>query len=370
METSGLDRWPPSFLREGYRTRLIDLLGPHSDDAALAEAIAASLYSRLAKGEKAGVPPQTALLAEPSLRDCVSLAGDGLYTQGVMADVFSAYRKHLFICDLDPKTKARYWEVVNSYRKWLINRRPDATTAQEYLAYLRSKGYRPRSVLLYYHALRLFLSFRGIQFKVKLRKPRELPPYHSHEEIEALIAQAEIGLYHQKQWHKDRNKALILTFCYTGVRKQELLNLRVSDIDFERRLLFVRQGKGRKDRMIPLAERLMVPLRGQCAGKSSREIVFDGLNQRSVYRIITKLAAACALEGIHPHTLRHYFATRLVELGVSIRVIQELLGHADLSTTAVYLDISPMHLKSAIEALDADTISSPALRQTENRLPE
>ena len=286
------------------------------------------------------------------MRDCLPLAENGLYNLQQMTDVFSAYRKHLDICDLDPKTKARYWEVVNSFRKWLCNRRPDTTTAQEYLAYLRSRGYRPRSVLLYYHALRLFLSFRGIQLDLKLRKPRELPPYHSQEEIEALIDQTGIGLYHQKQWHKERNKALILTFCYTGLRKQELLNLRVSDIDFERRLLFVRQGKGRKDRMIPLAERLIAPLHAQCAGKSLRDIVFDGLNQRSVYRIVIKLAKACGLEGIHPHTLRHYFATRLVELGVNLRVIQELLGHADLSTTAIYLDLSPQHLKSAIDVLD------------------
>lgn len=131
-------------------------------------------------------------------------------------------------------------------------------------------------MLLYYHALRLFLSFRGILFKVKLRKPRELPPYHSQAEIEALIAQADTGLYHQKQWYKESNKALILTFCYTGIRKQELLNLRVSDINFERRLLFVKQGKGRKDRMIPLAERIMAPLQSQCDGKTTSEFVYAG----------------------------------------------------------------------------------------------
>ncbi len=336
----------------GHRTRLIDLLDPQSNDAALAEAIAASLYARLTDGKKKGLSSLKSLFAESSLRECLPLAESSLYNLQQMTDVFSAYRKHLDICDLDPKTKARYLEIVNSFRKWLGKRRPDATTAQEYLAYLRSQGYRPRSILLYYHALRLFLGFRGIQLNLKLRKPRELPPYHSHEEIEALIAQAEIGLYHQKPWHKERNKAMILTFCYTGVRKQELLNLRVSDIDFERRLLLVRQGKGRKDRMIPLSERLIAPLRSQCAGKNARDTVYVGLNPRSVYRVITRLARACGLQGIHPHTLRHYFATRLVELGVNIRVIQELLGHADLSTTAIYLDISPMHLKSAIDALD------------------
>jgi integrase/recombinase XerD len=347
------------------------LLGPDSQNAALAEAIAAFLQSRLAEGEKGKILSSSALFADPSLRECLSLAEDRLYTKLEMSDVFSAYKKHLSILDIDLKTKQRYWEVTDSYRKWLNDRQPDATTAQEFLAYLREKGYRPRSVLLYYHALRLFLGFRGIQFKLKLRKPRELPPYHTQEEIEALIAQAEIGLHGQKPWHKKRNKAMILTFCYTGVRKQELLNLKVSDIDFERRLLCVKQGKGRKDRMIPLAERLMVPLRSQCAGKSAQDIVYIGLNPRSVYRVITRLARACGLQGIHPHTLRHYFATRLVELGVNIRVIQELLGHADLSTTAIYLDVSPKHLQGAIDALNNNApISFPYPSQMGNHLIE
>lgn len=319
-------------------------------------------------GEKAEILSPSTLFADPSLRECIPPAGSNPYNLQQMTDVFSAYRKHLDLCDLAPKTKARYWEVVNSYHKWLGKRRPDATTAQEYIAYLRSKGYRPRSVLLYYHALRLFLSFRGIQFNLKLRKPKELPPYHSQAEIEALITQAGIGLYHQKQWQKDRNKALILTFAYTGLRKSELRNLRVGDIDFERRLISVIQGKGQKDRVIPLAERLIEPLKSQCKGKGNREKVFS-LNSKSVQRVVTGLAKACGLEGIHPHTLRHYFATRLVELGVNLRVIQELLGHADISTTAIYLDVSPIHLKGAIEALDNAAGPSPDSNQTENRPP-
>jgi integrase/recombinase XerD len=123
--------------------------------------------------------------------------------------------------------------------------------------------------------------------------------------------------------------------------------------------------------MIPLAERLMEPLRSQCAGKNAQDIVYVGLNPRSVYRVITRWARACGLQGIHPHTLRHYFATRLVELGINIRVIQELLGHADLSTTAIYLDVSSMHLKSAIEVLDNNMpISSPYPGQMGNHLIE
>jgi hypothetical protein len=147
----------------GYRTRLTDLLDPQPDEAALAEASAASPFPPPAEEKTV----ETSFFAQPRFGDCVSFAGEAHYTSNQMTDVFSAYHQHLLICDLDPKTKARDWEVINRYRKWLAHRRPDATTAQEFLAYLRSRGYRPRSVQLYYHALRLFLKFKGIQFKVK-----------------------------------------------------------------------------------------------------------------------------------------------------------------------------------------------------------
>ncbi|MBA7672911.1 Tyrosine recombinase XerC [subsurface metagenome] len=205
---------------------------------------------------------------------------------------------------------------------------------------------------------------------MKLRKPRELPTYHDQGDIEALIAQAEIGLHGQNQWQKERNKALILTFAYTGLRRQELLNLVVANIDFERRLVFVRHGKGKKDRNIPLAERLVVPLRRQCAGKGAKQRVFDGLNARSVYRIVTGLAKACGLDGFHPHSLRHFFATRLIDLGVSLRTIQELLGHADISTTAIYLDVSAHHLRDAIEKLDNAPSDYSTAHRKESHLPE
>ena len=88
----------------GYRTRLIGLLGPTFNDAALAEAIAASLYSRLVRRERAGIR-QKALFAELTLRDCRSLAEAPFYTEGEVVNAFGACHKHLFNCDRDPKTK-------------------------------------------------------------------------------------------------------------------------------------------------------------------------------------------------------------------------------------------------------------------------
>jgi integrase/recombinase XerD len=297
---------------------------------ALAEAIASSVYSRI-------------------VRD---LPARAKYTPLDMADVFEAYHSELKASDRDHKTITRYWEVITSYRKWLNGRQPDVASAKEFLAYLRCKGYRPASVLLYYHSLKLFLEFLGLELKLKLRKERRLPPYYDRSDIESLIAQAEKGLYHEIEAQKRRNKALVLILAYSGLRRSELLNLTVADCDFNHYVIRVRKGKGRKDRVIPMAERIIVPLREQCAEKTAQEKVFDHLNARSVYRIITSLAKACALDGVHPHSLRHFFATQLVERGASLRDIQMLLGHESLETTAIYLDVCAQNLRGAIDLLD------------------
>jgi integrase len=276
-----------------------------------------------------------------------------------MADRFNAYHDELVHSDRDPKTISRYWQIITSYRKWLSGKEPSITNAKEFVAYLRNRGYQPKSILLYYHALRIFFDFIGEDLKLRLRKPEVLPPYHDKGDFEALVKQAEIGLYHETRAQKQRNKNLILILGYTGMRKSELLNLLVSDIGFNNYRILVRQGKGRRDRVIPMAERIVVPLRQQCAGKTSRERVFDRLNGRSVYRIVTSLAKACGLESFHPHSLRHQFATRLIESGANLRDIQILLGHQSIATTAVYLDVVGYRLQACIELLDRPLVAQP-----------
>jgi integrase/recombinase XerD len=266
-------------------------------------------------------------------------------------DIFETFHDEIFRRDLDPKTQIRYWEVVARYRRWLQGKYPSIESAKTFLSDLRNKGYRPRSILLYYHALRIFFDYNGQQLKLKLRKPKELPSYHNQEEVEAIFSQARIGLRGQKEWQKQRNEALLLVFAFTGLRKSEVLNLAVKDIDFKRNLIYVRQGKGQKDRTVPIAQRIVEPLHSQCLNKTDNRKVFDRLNGRSVYRIVTKLAKACGLDGFHPHSFRHYFATRLLEIGANLRVVQELLGHSSLETTAIYLGISGTQLRQAIDLL-------------------
>lgn len=92
-----------------------------------------------------------------------------------------------------------------------------------------------------------------------------------------------------------RNRNLVLILAYTGMRKSELLNLKVNDVDFNRQTVTVKQGKGKRDRVIPMANRIVTPFREACVGKSSHEKIFNNLNARSVYRIITKLAKSVGM---------------------------------------------------------------------------
>lgn len=103
-----------------------------------------------------------------------------------------------------------------------------------------------------------------------------------------------------------------------------------------------------------MAERIIIPLRNQCAGKVAQERVFPGLSDASVWRIVTSLARTCGLEGFHPHSLRHYFATQLLERGANLRDVQMLLGHESLETTSVYLDVTAQNLQACIGLLDQE----------------
>ncbi|MBU2535494.1 MAG: tyrosine-type recombinase/integrase [Chloroflexota bacterium] len=270
-----------------------------------------------------------------------------------MTNLFEVYHKELSESDRDPKTIDRYWGVAIRYQTWLGDREVNVQTAKQFLAHLREQGYQPRSVILYYHALRPFFEFIRQPLKLRLRKPETLPPYYDPGDFEGLVAQARKGLYHQTAAQKRRNEALLLTFAYTGLRKSELLELQVCDLDFNRQCILVRLGKGRRQRVIPMSERIVIPLRQQCAGKTAQQKVFNGLNGRSVYRIVTGLAKAAGLDGFHPHSLRHFFATQLLEKGANLREVQLLLGHRDLTTTAVYLDVTAEHLRAAVVRLDS-----------------
>lgn len=157
-----------------------------------------------------------------------------------------------------------------------------------------------------------------------------------------------------------KNRTILMTVYAAGLRVSELARLKITDIDSERMVIHIRQGKGRKDRTVMLAQSLLETLREYwLAYRPGRAWLFPGdrpdrhLSPRSVQKICRRAAVRAQLrKRVTVHTLRHSFATHLNEAGADMRVIQVLLGHASYRTTMRYVHVSPERLVKTPSPLD------------------
>lgn len=153
---------------------------------------------------------------------------------------------------------------------------------------------------------------------------------------------------------------LMLSLMYAcGFRVSELVNLKINDLKFEEKIGYVRQGKGKKDRIFNIPNFLYDDLKkyAEKQKENKKEYLFSGPNGKLSSRNIQKIVSRAAKEAkinkdVHPHTLRHSFATHLLEGGTDIRYIQVLLGHSDLSTTQQYAHVSSEELKKIKSPID------------------
>ena len=190
------------------------------------------------------------------------------------------------------------------------------------------------------------------------KKVIRLPVVLSQDEVARLIESAIIPFH----------RVLLMTLYATGVRRAELAHLRVQDIDSQRMVVRIRAGKGLKDREVMLSPRLLDELRAHWRRHKPREWLFPGGKwHTSSQPITTKVAwQACqeAAKGaglekrVYPHILRHCFATHLLEAGTDLRVIQMLMGHADLEETTIYLHVSKKQLMATVSPLDSLKLST------------
>jgi len=173
------------------------------------------------------------------------------------------------------------------------------------------------------------------------KRPKTLPVVMSPEEVVLFLDAAKPG----------RERTLLDVAYSCGPRLQELLGLQVTDIDSPRMVLHIRRGKGQKDRMVPLSPRLLEVLRAYWRACRPRTFLFPGaasgtpLTDGTVQRLCHRTATRAGLsKRITPHTLRHSYATHLLEAGVDLLSVQALLGHSHFNTTAKYLHISMRRL--------------------------
>lgn len=198
------------------------------------------------------------------------------------------------------------------------------------------------------------------------KKVVHLPTILSQEEVARLIDAADTPFH----------RMLLMTAYATGVRRAELAHLKISDIDSQRMVIHVQGGKGRKDRDVMLSPKLLEGLREHWRGLRRKPQVwlFPGNRWHTAdHPITTKVVWSACREAaqragipkpVHPHTLRHCFATHLLEAGADLRTIQVLLGHRDLEETTIYLHLSQKHLGETPSPLDA-LFLSPTLTQVQ-----
>lgn len=219
-------------------------------------------------------------------------------------------------------------------------------------SYLLSQNKARNTIRLSHMAIRFFflevlkkpLSLEEIPL---MKKEKKLPKVISKERIKLMVDSCE-NLKHK----------LIIKFLYSsGLRLSKLLNLKRNDIDFDNNLILVRQGKGAKDRMTLLSPSLKNDLLKYYSNNEFKtNYVFEGRNgkysKKSVQKILERLRNKIGIK-IHPHMLRHSFATHLLEQGTDLRYIQELLGHSSLTTTEIYTHVANHQLKNIKSPLDS-----------------
>jgi len=257
--------------------------------------------------------------------------------------------------NFSPRTQQSYLAAVIGLVKH-YRRSPDELTQDEirsYLLHLEKRGLSPSSrnvaisgMKFFYHQM---LSWNDKQLFIPPRKRSwQLPEVLGQKEVERLLLAAA----------KQRDRCLLMTAYATGLRVSELVRLKVSAIDSERMMVRVEQGKGRKDRYTILSPRLLTELRSYW--KEHRSPIYLFPNRKGgpisidyaqrIYNLAKLKAQIHKGKGIH--TLRHCFATHLLEAGVDLRTIQTLLGHNSMASTERYLQIGQHKITTTANPLD------------------
>ena len=210
------------------------------------------------------------------------------------------------------------------------------------------------SIIMFLSAIKYaYTSILKTDPTLNIRRPKRekrLPIVLTKDEIFALL----------EALNNKKSRMMISLVYATGMRVSEITGLRINDLDFDDKIGHVRQGKGKKDRIFNIPLFLISKLRkyAETQKEFGNEFLFSGrdgkkMSDRNVQKIVKNAAIKAGIKKeVHTHTLRHSFATHLLENDIDIRKIQELLGHSDLSTTQIYTHVSPEELKKIKSPLD------------------
>jgi len=228
----------------------------------------------------------------------------------------------------------------------------------DYLYHLKTGSRTPSSSYFKHTVYGLRLAYRVLNvpskqvFLPKLKFPKKLPVVLSQQEVKQLLKAA----------HLLKHKLIIGLIYGCGLRRFELLNLQIKDADLDRHLLHIREGKGRKDRYVPLGDLLVKGLYKYIDNERPYHWLFNGrgddgsLQQFSATGVQWAIREACKrtniIKRVTSHVLRHTYATHLLEMGMDIMTLKDLLGHVDVHTTMLYLHVAQLDKPAAFSPLD------------------
>ncbi|MBU0766893.1 tyrosine-type recombinase/integrase [Patescibacteria group bacterium] len=261
--------------------------------------------------------------------------------------------KDLRVRGMSPRTVKSYQSAVKEYFKWRKENleKLDEESIRNFLLHKEECGSGAATRNLSLNAIKYF--YREVLNKdnpIQIRsakEPKSLPVVLSRREIESMLHETE-NLKHR----------VLLALAYgAGLRVSEVISLRIRDIDLDERVIHVKQAKGNKDRITILSEKVIPDLRTLISGRNSNEFIFISerggqLTQRTAQKVFeSALQKAGVQKKATFHSLRHSFATHLLENGVDVRYVQELLGHANIRTTQRYTQVTNPCLKRIISPL-------------------
>ncbi|MHB1145088.1 MAG: site-specific tyrosine recombinase XerD [Thiobacillus sp.] len=275
---------------------------------------------------------------------------------------------HLWLEDgLADLTLAAYRRDLKTFGAWLEKERKHGLAAtvsgdiEAYLAWRFARRTQPRSAARYTSALKRFYRYLLRENLIAVdptlnldspKLPRSLPKTLTEADVERLLDSADAGTPLGL-----RDRAMLETLYATGLRVSELVGLKLTAVNLNDGVLRV-TGKGNKDRLVPLGEEAVQWLKHYLAesrplllNKQLSDAVFvttrgDGMTRQAFWYLIRRRALAAGItRPLSPHTLRHAFATHLLNHGADLRVVQMLLGHSDISTTQIYTHVARERMK-------------------------
>lgn len=270
-------------------------------------------------------------------------------------DPFVNLERELKIRNFSPKTIKAYLYYNKQFIKFANKSSKEIKNEdiKKYLEYLADNDFSSSTINIAINALKFYYTQilkRKFFFDIKqAKKEKQLPVVLAKQEIDKMIAET-----------KNLKHKFLIQFLYsTGMRVSEVVKIKMKDIDFDRKLILIKSGKGKKDRYTLLADSLIKILKEQLKVKNKNDYLFTSRDNNkhwhvmSVQKVVKQASLKAGInKNVSAHTLRHSFATHLLEKGTDIRYIQELLGHKNLETTQIYTQVANNILSKIKNPLD------------------